>query len=65
MTVARGSSYPITITTKVGLNTSSAIWIPGPSATFTAEAGGIYEVALLGKRENPRLLIMRVNPKTK
>jgi hypothetical protein len=51
---------PITISTKIGEAIPPSL--TGPTETFIAEPGGIYEVALLGKRENPHLLIMRVNP---
>ena len=51
----------ITVTTQIGDNTKPALTIAGPTATFTAEPGGIYEVALVGKREDPRIIIVRTN----
>lgn len=40
--------------------------LAGPETTFQAEAGGIYEVILMGAREHskypPRLVVVRTNP---
>ncbi|HEY6171602.1 MAG TPA: hypothetical protein VIX80_04995 [Candidatus Kapabacteria bacterium] len=57
---------PGTYTVKATLNTTP---VEEFSTTFTADAGGIYEVLLVGERNHtnsnfqPRFIVLRVNPK--
>jgi len=55
-----GSSMSLLATDSIGVGTSR---VPGSSLSFTAEAGGIYEVVSIGTKDAPRLLILHVNAK--
>ena len=66
--VPAGSSIPLTIIDSIGSPKGNLGRIGGPSKTFNAHAGGIYEVILTGVRStdpqktDPHLMILRVNP---
>ena len=54
-----GQSVPITITATIGPKSNP---IQVPAETFTAIAGGIYEIATVGTRANHKFVILRANP---
>jgi hypothetical protein len=60
--VAAGGSTNITVNDSIG---KSGAKVPGPMLNFTAQAGGIYEVALLGSKGDPHIIAFRANPKPK
>jgi hypothetical protein len=56
-----GSSAVFTVTDSIGQGTKAAPRTFGATSTFTAQAGGIYEIVSMGTKAEPRLLIMHVN----
>jgi hypothetical protein len=58
--VPAGTSQAFTIVDSIGK--ANVNRIGGPTKTFNAQAGGIYEIILTGTKLDPRLLILRVNP---
>jgi hypothetical protein len=60
--LAPGTTTQLTVTDSIGnKGGTGGNRIPGNSATFTAQAGGIYEIVSEGVKTNPHLLIMHVN----
>jgi hypothetical protein len=60
--ITAGSTAQLDVTDSIGSGTSSSSpRVPGNSTSFTAQAGGIYEIISLGTKVNPHLLIMHVN----
>jgi hypothetical protein len=53
------TTMPLTIIDSIG--NTKATRVPGNTVTFTAQAGGIYEIVSEGVKTNPHLLIMHVN----
>jgi len=52
----------INITTQIG---AAADRVPGPSVSFTGEAGGIYEVVIYGRRIDAHVSVLHVNANNK
>ncbi|HET6401013.1 MAG TPA: hypothetical protein VFH95_06390 [Candidatus Kapabacteria bacterium] len=61
--LAAGTSTNITVSDSIGGNGVTNARTFGDSTSFTAEAGGIYEIVSEGVKKNPYLLIMHVNAK--
>ncbi len=58
--LAAGSSAMFTVTDSIG-NKTGPTRVFGNTASFTAQAGGIYEIVSVGLKTDPHLLIMHVN----
>jgi Domain of unknown function (DUF4397) len=63
--VAAGGTIQLDVMDSIGegLNAAS-VRIPGNKTSFTAQAGGIYEIISVGSKLNPKLLVMHVNADT-
>jgi len=60
--IPAGTSAPFTVVDSIGNKSgASGNRVFGGSSTFTAQAGGIYEVVSTGTKVDPHLLIMHVN----
>ncbi|HEX5316674.1 MAG TPA: hypothetical protein VFX22_08490, partial [Candidatus Kapabacteria bacterium] len=59
--LAAGTSTTITVTDSIGSNFGSNQRVFGNTTSFTAYAGGIYEIVSEGIKTDPHLLIMHVN----
>ena len=57
--IPAGTSESVMVSDSIGNKVSVRTF--GNSSTFTAEAGGIYEIVAVGTKQNPQLLIMHVN----
>ncbi len=60
--ITAGSTAQLDVIDSIGEGGSATnVRVPGNSTSFTAQAGGIYEIISLGTKVNPHLLIMHVN----
>jgi Domain of unknown function (DUF4397) len=63
--LAAGTSSVFGVTDSIGEGGSGAnVRVFGNTSSFTAQAGGIYEIVSMGTKVDPHLLIMQVNGNT-